>query len=508
MSTTSENNKRIAKNTLLLYFRMLFTMGVSLYTSRVVLNTLGVEDFGIYNVVGGVVTMLSFLNGTMTAATQRYITFELGKGNNKGLQKIFSLSISIHILISLLVVILAESIGLWFVSTQMSIPTDRMSAAMWVYQFSILACVVMIMSVPYNAAIIAHEKMSAFAYISIAEVSLKLFIVYLLVIFDFDKLKLYAVLMFAVQLLIRFLYGYYCKRNFSETKYRFLWDSKLFKEMLTFGAWTMNGTVAVLLYTQGINILLNIFFGPVVNAARGIAVQVQNAVASFCYNFQTAVNPQIIKSYAANDLAYMHKLIYATSKYSFFLLYLISLPIIIETKMVLSLWLKTVPEYTVIFVRLMLLICLLEALSRPIIIAAHATGNIKRFQLWEGSCLLSILPFSYCALKLGLKPQSVFIVHLVVAILTQYIRLYIISPQIQMKLAGYFKEVISRVIYVTIISTMFPLLLYSYLLHNILNSFFICFISIMCSLCSIYFWGLKNEERKLIIDKIKKIYKR
>lgn len=287
----TENNKRIAKNTLLLYFRMLFTMAVSLYTSRVVLNTLGVEDFGIYNVVGGVVAMFGFLNSAMSSSTQRYITFELGKNDFEQLKKVFNTSVSIHAFISVVILILAETIGLWFLYNKMTIPIERMDAALWVYQGAIASTIVLIMSVPYNATIIAHEKMSAFAYISVLEVVLKLLIVYLLLIGDFDKLKLYAVLMFSIQLIIRLIYGRYCKKHFSETKFQWTKDWKLFKEMLGFAGWNLWGNCAGIAFTQGVNILLNMFFGPAVNAARGIAVQVQNAVNQFSFNFQTALNP-------------------------------------------------------------------------------------------------------------------------------------------------------------------------------------------------------------------------
>ena len=315
---TSDNNKRIAKNTLLLYVRMLFMMGISLYTSRVVLNTLGIEDYGIYNVVGGVVAMFGFINGSMSSATQRYITFALGKGDKQRLQTVFSTTLQIHTLIALIIILLGETIGLWFLYNKMQIPADRMDAAFWVLQCSIISTVVMIVSVPYNADIIAHEKMSAFAYISILEVVLKLMIVYMLVIFSFDKLILYSFLILSIQVLIRFCYSIYCNRHFEETKYKNVWDKSLFKEMTGFAGWSMFGNLAGVLFNQGLNMLLNVFFGPVVNAARGVAVQVQNAVQQFVGNFQMALNPQITKTYAQGDLESMHKLMYRSAKFSFF----------------------------------------------------------------------------------------------------------------------------------------------------------------------------------------------
>ena len=267
MSGNTENNKRIAKNTLLLYTRMLLMMLVSLFTSRVILQVLGIEDYGVYNVVGGIVSMFAFINGGMVAATQRYITFELGSGNKERLQRVFSTSLQIHAMISILIVILGETVGLWFLQEKLVIPEDRMIAAMWVYQCSILVCVLNIMSIPYNADIVAHEKMSAFAMISVVEVVLKLLVVYLLMLFPFDKLIVYAILLLAVQFSIRLVYTAYCKRHLEESSYIHRWNSDLIKEMLGFAGWSFWGSLAVVLYTQGVNMMLNVFFGPVVNAA-------------------------------------------------------------------------------------------------------------------------------------------------------------------------------------------------------------------------------------------------
>ena len=309
------NNKRIAKNTLMLYIRMLFMMGVSLFTSRVILETLGVEDFGIYSVVGGIITMFAFINGGMVSATQRFITFEIGKGNIEKLKSVFSTSLQIHALISFIIVVLGETVGLWFLYEKMVIPEGRMDAAMWVYQCSIIACVVNIMSIPYNADIVAHEKMSAFAYISIIEVSLKLAIVYLLLVSPWDKLIVYAILLLLVQLSIRFVYSHYCHKHFDETKYFHSVDKPLFKEMISFAGWSFWGNLAAVLYTQGLNMMLNMFFGPIVNAARGIAVQVQSAVLQFTTNFQMALNPQITKNYAIGDLEQMYSLMFRSARF-------------------------------------------------------------------------------------------------------------------------------------------------------------------------------------------------
>lgn len=507
MQSQSLNNQRIAKNTIFLYFRMFLTMAVTLYTSRVVLNTLGVEDFGIYNVVGGVVTMFSFINSAMAGATQRFLTFELGKRNFDKLHKVFCTSICIHVIISLLILILAESLGLWFMNTYMSIPPERMEAAFWVFQFSVLSSIVMIMSVPYNALIIAHEKMSAFAYISILEVFLKLLIVYILLIINADKLKLYAILLFSVQLLIRLIYGRYCNKHFEESKYEFYFNKKLFVEMTSFATWSLFGNLASVAFTQGVNILLNMFFGPVVNAARAVAVQVQSAVLSFVYNFQMALNPQITKNYAIGDFKQLHTLIFASGRYSYYLLLLLSLPLIFETEYVLTVWLGTVPEYTANFLRLILSIMLVDALANPLITAASATGKIKKYQSIIGSILLMIVPISYIVLKMGAIPESVFIVQFSIIVIAQIVRLYLIRPMIKLSLLEYLKEVVLKVSLVTIASIILPLCTSIYLssINNMLHFGLISLISILSTLISAYYLGIGKAEQKFIIMKINNI---
>ena len=316
---TSDNNKRIAKNTLLLYFRMLFLMVISLFTSRITLQTLGVDNFGIYNVVGGIVAMFSIMSGSLSNAISRYITFELGKGDKKILKKVFSTAVNVQIIMAVIIAVLIEIGGVWFLNYKMNIPAGRMVAANWVLQFSIISFAVNLISIPYNAAIIAHEKMSAFAYISIYEAVMKLVVVYLIVISPFDKLIVYSFLILLISLSLRLIYGIYCKRKFEECSYMFILDKPLLKKMSGFAGWNFLGAGSFLLMTQGVNMLLNMFFGVALNAARGIATQVENVVNQFTINFGTAINPQITKSYAKGDYDYMHKLVFAGSKYSFFL---------------------------------------------------------------------------------------------------------------------------------------------------------------------------------------------
>lgn len=504
MKNTTANNKRIAKNTILLYFRMLFMMVVSLYTSRVILNTLGVEDFGIYNVVGGVVTLFTFLNGSMSTATQRYLTFEIGTGNVEKLKKIFSICITIHGLIALIIVVLAETIGLWFLTNEMNIPVERMHAAMWVYQLSILTCVILMMSVPYNADIIAHEKMGVFAYISIFEVTAKLLVVYLLTYFDYDKLIIYAILIFCIQTIIRMIYGIYCKRHFDETKYKFTWDRVLLKEMLSFAGWNMFGILAGIGITQGVNIILNIFFGPIVNAARAIAVQVQNAITGFCSNFQLALSPQITKSYAGNEMEKMHQLVFASSKYSFFLLFFLSLPLLIETNQVLAWWLKNVPAYTINFVRIMLCISMVNVMADSLLVASQATGKVRLYQTLVGGILLFIIPISYLALKLGYPPESVFFVHLLFAIIAQGIRLYIVHNLIHFSISQYIREVVMKSIYVIFFSSIIPILYHIFMETTLTRFLAVGVLSVLSVIISIYIFGLNIAERNFIKKQIQK----
>lgn len=506
---TAENNKRIAKNTLLLYVRMLFMMLVSLYTSRVVLNTLGVVDFGIYNVVGGVIAMLGFLTGSLGAASSRYITYDLGKGDVVIMKRTFGNIKSIHYILAGVILLIGETVGLWFVVTKLQIPAERATAAFWVYQFSILSSMMAVISVPYNATIIAHEKMSAFAYISIVDAVLKLLIVYLLVVVPYDKLIIYAVLLFVIQLFDQIVYIIYCSKHFDETHSRCCYDKKLFKEIFAFAGWTMNGNLAVMGYTQGLNILLNMFFGPVVNAARGIAVQVQGVCQQFCVNFQMALNPQLTKSYAKGDIISMHSLLIKSSKFSFYILYIIAVPLMFEANMVLKLWLGIVPEHTVSFLRLILVVGLLYTLSNPIIVSVHATGKLKKFQIIEGTMLLMIVPIAYLLLKVfGIAPEIVFVVHIIVEICTQYARVRIVLPMIQMKLRIYLREVILPIIMVVIISPIFPYLLYKNIDQSIASFFAICSLCVVCISTTVFYVGCKKSEQDFLTSKVLNIYKK
>lgn len=501
---SKSDNARIAKNTMLLYVRMLFSLCVSLYTSRIILKVLGFEDFGIYSVVGGIISLFCFVNGGLINATQRFITFELGKGDSQKLAQVFSSAIQIHAILSLVIFILGETIGLYFLYEKMVIPPERLGASMVVYQCSIAATIVNLMSIPYNADIVAHEKMSAFAYISIVEVVSKLLIVYLLLVLPGDNLINYAIMMLIVQFSIRLLYGSYCKRHFEETIYHHRINKQILKEMSSFAGWSFWGNMAGILYTQGINMLLNVFFGPIVNAARGIAVQVQGVVQQFVSNFQMALNPQITKSYAVGDLNNMHTLMFRSAKFSFFLLYLLTLPILLETDYILSLWLSNVPDDTVIFTKLILMVSLIYTTANPCVIANQATGKVKKYQSIVGGVLLLVMPISYVVLLLGAPAYSVFIVHFFVESLAQFFRMYLLRGLIDLPVKDYFKNIYIPILVTVLSSIIVPFITHVNMDAGILRFMSVTLISIISALISILYIGFTTNERKLIFSQIKK----
>lgn len=508
MRNSSENNKRIAKNTLLLYCRMLFLMAVSLYTSRVILNALGVEDFGIYNVVGGIVAMFTVLSGSLSAAISRFITYELGKENQENLNKIFSSAVTIQLGLAIIIILLAETIGIWFLNIKLNIPEARMEAANWVFQFSILTFAINLVSVPYNASIIAHEKMSAFAYISILEAVGKLIIAYLIVISPIDKLIFYAILMCGVALVVRFTYGNYCKKHFSECTYHFIWDKQLLKQMFGFAGWNFIGAASAVLRDQGGNVIINLFCGPTVNAARAVAFQVNNAIHGFVSNFMTALNPQITKSYAAGDRDYMMKLIHQGARLSFYILLLLSLPVIINAHYILTLWLKIVPEHTTLFVQLVLIFAMSESISNPLITAMLATGNIRNYQIIVGGLQMMNLPISYVLLRYGCIPETVLIVAICISQCCLAARLYMLRGMIGISIREYISKVYVNVLSVTIISAILPCILFYYLSETFISFLVICVVSIICTFTVIYFIGCNQKERKFINERMNKIIKK
>lgn len=511
MSEESQSsNKRIARNTAILYIRMLLTMVISLYTSRVTLQVLGITDFGIYNVVGGIIALFAFLQGTINNASIRYITYSLGTNDEKVQKKIFGNIICVNLILSLFILIAGEILGVWFILPQLQIPAEREIAAFWVYQFSIFSSIVLMMGTPYNAAIIAHENLSAFAYISISDAVFKLLIVFIISIISYDRLIVYAILFFISQLANRILCGIYCSFHFKETQGRITFDKNLFSKIFSFSGWLLIGNIAYIGYTQGINILLNIFFGPVVNAARGLAMQANEACRQFCRNFQTAINPAIIKSYASKDLARMHNLLLQSSKYSFFILFLIILPLIYEADVVLKLWLDSVPNHTVNFLRLMLFTGLLAALSNPLDISVQATGNIRKFQITIGILLLMIIPVSYILLKyFSIQPEIVFIVHIAIESIAQMVRLRIVLPMIGMRLITYFNNVIIPILSVSSIAITISSSVYYHMSNkNIISFIIVTCVSVSSTCAAIYFIGCTQKERTFVRKTIFSVLKR
>ena len=497
------NNKRIAKNTLLLYGRMLLLMAISLYTSRVILNALGVEDYGIYNIVGGVVAMFSMLSGSLSAAISRFITFELGKGNKENLAKVFSASVTIQLGICAIVILLAETVGLWFLNSKMVIPENRLYAANWVYQLSLVTFVISLVSIPYNAAIIAHERMSAFAYISIFEAVNKLIVAYFIIISPFDKLIFYAIMIAMIAIIIRLIYGVYCKKRFEECTYHFIYDHELLKQMFGFAGWNFIGASSALLRDQGGNIVINLFCGPAVNAARGIAFQVNTAVHSFVTNFMTALNPQITKSYASGDYQYMMTLIFQGARLSYYILLLLSLPVIVNTHYILHIWLGQVPEHTVLFVQLVLIFGMCESISSPLITAMLATGKIRNYQLVVGGFQMLNLPVSYILLRFGAIPETVLIVAIVISQLCLVSRLYMLRGLIGLKARDFIKKVYANVIEVTILSVIVPFLLAIVLNNDFLNFIVLSIITVVSTLLVVFYVGCTMEERQFVVSKVK-----
>lgn len=483
---------------------MLFGMLVSLYTSRVVLQALGVEDYGIYNVVGGVVTMFSMISNSLSASVSRFLTFELGKGNMEGVKRVFSTSLSIQVALAFIVIVLSESIGLWFLNTHMSIPENRLYAANWVFHASVFTFVINLLSVPFCASIVSHEQMSAFAYIGILDVVLRLFIVLFIAYSGlvFDRLIVYALLLVGVVCIMQAIYWSYCTWNFEECKLRLKFDTNYWKEMSSFAGWNFIGGSASLLKDQGVNILLNLFLGPIVNAARGISNTVNNVLASFANNFMTALNPQITKSYAAGDYTYMFSLVERGSRFSYYILLLFALPMLFEANFVLTLWLKHYPAHTINFVRLILIVTMCDVLSNTLINLKASTGKVRNYQLAVGGTLLMNFPLSYFCLKMGFPPESTYVVAFLVAVSCLLLRLLFLRDIIGFSMRRYLYKVCGNVLAVTLIAAIIPLILYLQMSDGIIRFFLICILTTLCSLMAIYFVGCNKNERVFIQEKI------
>lgn len=502
----SANNKRIAKNTLMLYVRTLFVMVISLYTSRVVLQVLGVEDYGVYQVVGGLVAMFSVISSSLSSAISRFITFEIGRGDVERLKRIFSTSIIIQLCLCVIVALAVEIGGLWFMHTEMQIPAGRLDAAEWVLHCSVLTFCLNLLSIPYNACIIAHEHMKAFAYVSVVEAVLKLGILFLIVYSPIDSLVTYAILLTVVAALIRLAYTVYCHKHFEETKTKLIFDKSIFKEMFGFSGWSFFNNTSFILNNQGVSMLMNVFFGVTVNAARGIAIQVESAVLQFVNNFTTALNPQITKSYANGDLDNMYKLVCRGAKFSFFSMLILSLPIILEANQILSIWLTKVPEHTVIFVQLSMIMGMCDCIGTTGYTACMATGKLKRYSLTLTPLIVLEFPLSWLLFYYGASVESSYYLYILIKLLVLFVRMYLMQRMIGLNCLMYIKGVFFPIVLTTLFSIILPILIIIFMDEDILRFFILLIVSAISVIVSVLFLGMTRIERNMIIQKSSNLF--
>ncbi len=502
---TDYNSNRIAKNTLFLYFRMIFIMLVSLYTSRVVLAALGVESFGVYNVVGGVVASLSFLNSSLATSTQRFLNYEMGLNKESNLGKVFSNAVNAHYIIGFVTVLLLETIGLWLVLNKLDIPESNMHAAFWVYQASIASIFVTIISTPYNAAIVAHEKMNIFAYFSILECLLKLGIVYLLLVLPFNRLLVYGFLHLGVVVVMRLIYNFYCIKNFTECRYHWHWDKQLLKNMFSFTGWMFFGCITDMLSGQGVNMLINMFFGPIFNAARAVAYQVFSAVHSFLTNFMTAVKPQIVKSYAADNTDYAFKLIFSSTKFSFYLLFFLTMPLFLHMDLVLKLWLKEVPEMTSLFTRLVLVDLWIRTIYSPMAQINQASGKIRNYQLAISVIFLLIFLVTLALFEIGLPVYYAFVVSIVMNFIGIFVRLTILKKENGFPVKAFLKKAVTPLIPIAIAAFSIPYLFLLETENSIASVVVSSIIGEIGLFILIWLIGLNKQEKKFVVDKVSRL---
>ena len=494
----SSNNKLIAKNTIVLYAQMLIGLVVGLYTGRVVLCTLGVVDYGIYNVVGGIISTLTFLTNALSAGSTRFITYALGKGDMQALKGTVSNIMTVHFTLAGIVLLFAETLGVWFVSTQLTIPAERMTAAMWVYQFSILSFIMGIISAPYNGMLFAHERLTIYAYLNLFILILKLLIVYVIALASFDRLVFYAFLILCVDIGNRLFYGIYCNRHFEEARGGFSFNKEQYKEILSFSGWMSIGNIASVCSNQGLNILLNVFFGPMVNAAYGIAMMIEGQVMSYGVQFQVSMRPQIIKSYAEGDKVRLQSLIFAGAKFSYFITFLIALPVMMEIDQFLNWWLVEVPAWTLDFVLIIIAISLVQVIGVSLYGANLATGKVRAYQLIQSISMILFLPISYILLKYkDVSPVAPFLLLLLFNIISATSVAFVTLRQLTISVLLYIRSVISPILRVTFVAPVVPVILRTIMDVNVWSFFIICFVSLCCVLVSSYYLGCNKHEKSL-----------
>lgn len=495
------DNKRIAKNTIYLYIRTFVSMVVALYTSQKILEALGVESFGIFNVVGGIISLMSFINNSMSVATQRYLTYELGKGTEGNFNKVFNIAVYIHAIIAVIVLIAAETVGVWFVNTQLNIPEAQMESANWVFQATILTTILGILQTPYNAAIVSHEHMHIYAYVGLGETFARLFIVLGLSYYPYDKLAIWGFALSAIQLCTSLLYRFYCIKKFDNCNLRRnTWDLPLAKSMLGFTGWNMFGTIAWTLKDQGASVLLNIFGGPIVNAARGVSGQVTGAIKGLVGGFQSAVNPQLTKTYAANDLAATCNLLYKSSKFSYFLLLIISIPVLLEINFLLNVWLVEVPPHAALFTRIVIMEAVFDSLAGPMVTSLMATGRIKWYQIVVGSILLLNIPIAYILLKLGYPIATPFFVSMAFMFLGNASRLLFCHNMLGLSIRNYISMVILPITIVSVLAFIVPYFIVSVMTEGWLRLLTCSASSVVFGVAAIFCCGFTTSERSFIIN--------
>lgn len=498
------SNKQIAKNTGFLYFRLFIAMVISFYSSRILLKELGVEDYGIYNVVGSLVAIFSSLKGFLTSSTQRFLNFEMGKGNKMMVNRIFNTSLIVHLLIAVIFVLLIESIGLWFLYKVLVIPEIRFNTAFWVFHLSALTIIVSIMTVPYDSVLIANERMNVFAYLSIFDNILKLLSVLLLFVVKGDKLLYYSIFVLFSSVVIRTISASYCKRNFSECETNLVWDKELFSKMGKFAGWQFLGNTSFALQNQGLNMVLNIYFGPLLNAARGIAMQANTAIQSFIQNMMIAINPQLTKRFSSGELNSFYDLFYQASKYSFLLFSFLSFPVIIFTEELLSLWLGIVPTHVVSFLRLLVVYSLIRVFHNPIDSVFKAAGDIKKYQLIDSFILVLALPLTVLFYKLGYSPLFMYIAMIIVEVINLTLILNLARVKVNLDLKKYYSKVLKSCLYIAVLSaiyfTTFIMLDLHVLTHKVLLGILFLFLHSI----GIFYLGFNKNEKKYIVEFLKR----
>ena len=499
------SNRRIAKNTIALYIRMILMTGIGLYTSRIVLQTLGVSDYGLYNAVGGIIGMFHIVTSSLSTAVSRYLTYSLGRGDKDRLKVVFSTSINIQLAIAIFIIVVAGTAGWFFLNYKMNVPDGRMDAANWMLVSCILSSAIGLICVPFGAAVVSHEKMDMYAYLSILDATMKLLVVFSLYFSPFDKLKTYAVLLLSVSVLMSYLYICYCRRKFEECRYKFVYDRQLIKDMTKFAGWSFFGNGAWVLNTQGVSILINMFFGVTLNAARGIASQVEGLATTFVNNFMVAMDPQITKLYAAGDLSNMHTLVCRGARFAFFMMLFFGIPSCLETEKLLSLWLGVVPEYTVLFVRLSFIASICTLLGHTLVTAQYATGDIKRYQIVVSLVGAWVFPLTWLAFKVGGDPSWTYIVYSAVYFLLVFVRIYLVKDMIQLSWVRYVKEVLVRGAIVALIAIIAPLAIYLTMPPTISRFILVWLVSLVFSGVVIYWVGMDAIERASVKNLLNRI---